>query len=551
MTAATGDVEELTPAQGRTVLNVEDGSQKNQQAGWGYWTKNNDTIGTPGVGLFDVNHATPALVTQIRLPNIGMVPTPSVEGAFNLVSPPAFLQLQDTTDPLGTQVTFLVTDVVDISGIWADYVVVAIAVQGTNWSANPYSVNWTTKVDAGSHVRRDVSNTADGVQLLQRAASPQTPVATKAHIWVKNEDPSELFITDDAGRNQNVSWWMNNLSSHMAHYGIWLNLQQTAVPFSGTIAGDLSIEYNDNADKFYCTYFESAGSDGYAYDSDNGINWSSLKIFDTGTSVGDMSQAASDGTHFGIACDQTFYRSTDLTVANTVAYGTFSTIGNEATGLIYDHTNSLWVVCGNTGTQGYIETSPTGVTGTWTLRKTLATGHMAKAMDWDPVSGRAVVVCGSTSLNTYYSTNKTSWTQDTTGNPSIGCSNIWFSKQHDCFFAGDSSQNMHMTRDNNGGTWFTISGMDASHVWRSDDFMCFTGGGSVATIYQMGATGRVETNQTMTKTISGYIDDYNFQPILNTATQRCRIRGGKGVIAWPSYSNNKLMYARYAPPPLT
>ena len=231
VTAATGDVEELTPAQGRTVLNVEDGSQKNQQAGWGYWTKNNDTIGTPGVGLFDVNHATPALVTQIRLPNIGMVPTPSVEGAFNLVSPPAFLQLQDTTDPLGTQVTFLVTDVVDISGIWADYVVVAIAVQGTNWSANPYSVNWTTKVDAGSHVRRDVSNTADGVQLLQRAASPQTPVATKAHIWMKNEDPSELFFTDDAGRNQNVSWWMNNLSSHMAHYRIWIFRQPRPIQF--------------------------------------------------------------------------------------------------------------------------------------------------------------------------------------------------------------------------------------------------------------------------------------------------------------------------------
>jgi hypothetical protein len=548
-TAATGDVEALTPAEAAAVLNIEVGAQTNQQVGFGEWTHGNNSLGATTTGTFDVNNATVLAVTVIRFPVFPIAPGISLVRGLTDLSGPGFLQLQDNTDPLGTQVTFLVSSVTNIVDLWVDFTGVVLQNQGTNWGANPYTFNWTPQVDASSHVRRDVSNTADGVSLYFQGSDPiGAPTATKGHIWNLAEAPNELFFSDDDGRNQNVSWWMNNLASHVGHYGIWLNLEQKTSPFEQYPTGDLSIEYNDNADKFYCTYVDGS-NDVNAYDSDDGITWSAKKEVDPGTTIGDVSQAASDGIHFGIGADNTFYRSTDLTVANTVAYGTFANITGGCTGLIYDHTLGLWVACGDNGVTGYIETSPTG--STWTLRRTLVATHLPKAMDWDPVGGRAVVVCGSTSLNTYWSDNKTTWTQDTSNNPSIGLGNIWWSKQHGCFFGGDSSQNMHMSTSNTGGTWSTISGMDASHVWRSDDFMCFTGGGALATIYQMGAKGTLVANSTMTKTLSGYIDDYNFQPILNTATQRARIRGGKGVIAWPSYSNNKLMYARYAPPPLT
>ena len=547
-TAGTGDVEALTPTQAASILNIEVGAQTNHQVGFGEWTKGNNVLGATTTGTFDVNNATVVAVTQIRFPVAPIAPGLTLIGGLTELSGPGFLQLQDNTDPLGTQVTFLVSSVNNISDLWVDFLGTVSVAHGTNWSANPYTFNWTPKVDATTHVRRDASNTADGVSLLERTASPQTAAATKAHIWVKNEAPDELFVTDDDGRNQNVSWWMNNLASHMAHYGIWLNLEQTASPFADTISGDLSIEYNDNADKFYCTYVDAA-NDVNAYDSDDGITWSAKKEVDPSTTIGDVSQPASDGTHFAIGADNTFYRSTDLTVANTVSYGTFANITGGCTGLIYDDTLSLWVACGDNGTTGYIETSPTG--STWTLRRTLVATHLPKAMDWDPVGGRAVVVCGSTTLNTYWSDNKTTWTRDTTNNPTIGLTNIWWSKQHDCFLAADGNSNMWFSTNSSGGTWFVVSGIDAAHVWRSDDFMCFTAGGATATIYQLGAKNVITGSDEMSRTLSGYIESTGFQPIENTATERCRIRGGKGVIVWPSFSNNLLMYARYAPPPLT
>lgn len=542
-TSGTGNVEALTAAQARSVLNIEDGAETNEQAGFGYWKKNANTIGAPTIGQFDVNNATPALVTQIRFAHQPEAPGPTVTDGITKLSDPGFLQLQDVTDPLGTQVTFIVTEVIDISGIWVDYVGTVGSVHGTNWSANSYSFNWTTKVDASSHVRRDVSNTADGVSFAERAASPQTATATKAHIWVKNEAPDELFFTDDADRNQNISWWVKNLATSMGHINLVLNGEVKTSPFAETVSGDLSIEYNDLADKFYCTYVDGA-NDVNAYDSDDGITWSAKKEVDPSTTIGDVSQPASDGTHFAIGADTTFYRSTDLTVANTVAFGTFANITGGCTGLIYDDTNSLWVACGDNGTTGYIETSPTGAT--WTLRRTLAATHLPKAMDWDPVSGRAIVVCGSTTTNTYYSTNKTSWTQDTTGNPTNGMTNVWWSKEHDCFFGVDSSGNLYASINNAGGTWFD-TGLTGQHVYRCDDFFCTTAGGATGVTYRVGVTNKLSGQDSIARAFTGYITD-PWQPLLNSDVQRTRIRGGKGVIAWPTFANGKLFYARYAPP---
>jgi hypothetical protein len=549
VTAATGNVEALTAAQGRTVLNVEDGAEVNKMVGLGAWDKRNDAVTTPPTGEFDVNNATISAVTSLRFTITGSANGgPNVVGGMDALATPGFLQLQDITDPLGTQVQFAVSNVVNTAGVYADMTVSWIRSAGVNWSANSYNVVYTTLAGDNFHLRLDAANDADGIELLERADHPNTPVATKGQLWLKDEAPNELFFTDDTGVDQNISWWMKNLSSITGGFAVCNNAEQKTSPFAATILGSLSVEYNELADKFYCTYIKTAaGGDCNAYDSDDGITWSSVKTVDASPAFPVCSQPASDGTYFAVGQDGTFNRSTDLTVANTVAYGTFANI-TKCTGLVYSTNDSLWIACGSNGTTtGYIESSPTGLT--WTLRRTLVATHVPFSMDHDPVGGWYNVGCGTSTANTYYSTNGTSWTQDSSNNPTNGLVSVMWYRKNDCFLGTDSVGNLYASTGNSGLTWFD-TGLTGGYILRTDDDFCIVGNaGGTSSFYGLGLTTQTSATDAITRNHSGYMHQYMepFQLSYGT-TGGGRYKGGKGVIAWPTNATtSRLNYARYAP----
>lgn len=548
VTAATGNVEVLTAAQGRTVLNVEDGSEVNKMVGFGAFDKRNDTIGTPGIGTFDVNSATISSITTIRIAAFGSANGgPSVIGGIDELATPGFLQLQDVTDPLGTQVQFSVTNAVNAAGAWADLTVAWVRTTGTNWSANSYNVVYTSLAGDNYHLRLDAGNHADGIELLERADHPNAPVGSRGQLWLKNETPNELFFTDDTGLDQNISWWMTRLASITGGFSVCNNAEQKSSPFAATIAGWLSVEYNELADKFYCTYVTSGEpGDCNAYDSDDGITWSSLKTVDASAIYGACSQPASDGTYFAVGCDNTFYRSTNLLVTNTVAYGTFANIV-KCTGLVYSTNDSLWIACGTNGsTTGYIESSPNGTT--WTLRRTMVATHTPSSIDHDPVGGYYIVGCGASINDTYYSTNGTSWTQDTTNNPASGLTNVMWYRRNDCFLGTDTAGNLYASTDNTGTAWFD-TGLTGGYIMMADDDFCIVGNaGGDSSFYGLGATNQVIGADAITRNHSGYMHQ-GFEPfqVSYGSSRGGRYKGGKGVIGWPTNANGKYLYARYAP----
>lgn len=545
VTAATGNVEVLTPAQGRTILNVEDGAEVNTMVGLGAWDKRNDAIGTPGAGQFDVNNATISSITTIRFLATGSAGGgPSVVGGLDELATPGFLQLQDVTDPLGTQVQFAVTNVVNTAGVYADMTVSHLRSAGTNWSANSYNVVYTTLAGDVYHLRLDAGNDADGIELLERADHPNTPVATKGQLWLKNEAPNELFFTDDTGVDQNISWWMKKLPSIAGGFAVCNNPEQKSSPFASTISSYLSVEYNELADKFFASYYRTA-DDILAYDSADGIIWSASKTVKSAVTYNSCSQPASDGTYFGIGVDGSFYRSTDLTVANTVSYGTFANIV-KCTGLVYSTNDSLWIACGTNGTTtGYIESSPNGLT--WTLRRTLVATHVPFSIDHDPVGGYYIVGCGTSTSNTYYSTNGTSWVQDSSSNPLNGLVNVWWYKKNDCFLGTDSVGNLYASTTSTGSTWFDI-GLTGGYVMMTDDFCLLGNGATDSTFYGLGLTRAGSGSDEITRNHSGYMHQ-GFEPFeLSYGTTRGgRYKGGKGVIGWPTNANGKFLYARYKP----
>lgn len=548
VTAATGNVEVLTAAQGRTLLNVEDGAEVNKMVGLGAFDKRNDTIGTPPTGEFDVNNATISSITSIRITATGSADGgPSVIGGLDEIATPGFLQFQDITDPLGTQVQFTVTDAVNTAGVYADLTVVWKRTQGTNWSANSYNLVYTSLAGDNYHLRLDAGNDADGIELLERADHPNTPTSTKGQLWLKNEAPNELFFTDDTGVDQNISWWMKNLASITGGFSVCNNAEQQSSPFAATISGWLSVEYNELADKFYCTYVTSGEpGDCNAYDSDDGITWSSLETVDASATYAACSQPASDGTYFAVGCDNTFYRSTDLTVANTVAYGTFANIV-KCTGLVYSTNDNLWIACGTNGsTTGYIESSSNGLT--WTLRRTLVATHTPFCIDHDPVGGYYIVGCGTSVNDTYYSTNGTSWTQDTSNNPTNGLTNVMWYRKNNCFLGTDSTGNLYASTDNTGTAWFD-TGLTGGYIMMVDDDFCLIGNASGdSSFYGLGATNQVVGADAITRNHSGYMHE-GFEPfqVSYGSSRGGRYKGGKGVIGWPTNANGKYLYARYAP----
>lgn len=111
----------------------------------GEWAKGDDTIGSAASGEFDVNNATIASITTIRVNALNPATGASVFDVLPNLPQSGYIYLQDVTDPGGTSVIFEVTAVAPNASTYADFTVVHKVTLGTNWSANNYSLIWVPK----------------------------------------------------------------------------------------------------------------------------------------------------------------------------------------------------------------------------------------------------------------------------------------------------------------------------------------------------------------------------------------------------------------------
>ena len=119
----------------------------------------------------------------------------------------------------------------------------------------------------------------------------------------------------------------------------------------------LHIEYLPLADKWYGTSVNSVSGNVYIFDSADGVTWSGAKLvgIEAAKTGGNTSKVITNGTYIAIAIDNTFYYSTDLTVATLPLSATFNTI-DEVSDIGYLNAG-VWVAAGrdNGTVKGRIE----------------------------------------------------------------------------------------------------------------------------------------------------------------------------------------------------
>lgn len=531
---------------GAKLDGITAGAQKNSSIEMGEWLFGGDTLGFTSPGEFETDNATVASVTSIRF-NANSQVGAYILGAAQRFPQSGILLLQDATTPATVQVWFEYSTLTYSAGIYPQFDGTVVATQGANWSGNNYSVQLLPAENL-NYLLKDASREADGIQLLERAAVPNAAVAGRAHLWAKNTTPNELIYSSDVtGDDQNVSWAVNNLVRLAGGFAVGAAVSTSATPFTyATVAGDFSIGYDRLAKRWYCTYIDTAsGTRAVGYDSADGLSWSTQKAIDPGTTLGDMSQYASDGTYVAVGVDGTFYRSTDLTMANMVAFGSFTSITGGCTGLVYDDTHSLWLACGDNGTNGYIESSPDGTT--WTVRETM-TGILPKSMAHNYAQGYTAVTCGASSTNIYYSTSGTTFSIYNTTVPTTGLVQIYWCQgvgQFGAFMGIEANTNVWHADYRPYVSWHDTA-IDAYSVYNTPELTVVGDGSGNETLYRIYDVAQGLDNAA-TMVHHGYLRQ-NMRPIVKSFDAgHARIEGGNGRIVWPRFGNGRLMVANYGP----
>jgi hypothetical protein len=300
--------------------------------------------------------------------------------------------------------------------------------------------------------------------------------------------------------------------------------------------------------------------------SDGGYTWETAHEVDTSITTGDLAQPCTNGTNLGVAADGDFYMSTDLTSANLP--GSFTGhAGNitGSTGLVWHIGSQLWIMCGDNQINGYIYSSPDGIT--WTNRTPVGmTGTIwPKSMDiahpgYGGYNGveRIWIVCGSTSTNLYYSDDGTTWLQDSTVVPTTGLNHIVFCPSvstnsssfgaglQGCWLGMDATDNLWMSNGYGAGNWYD-SGTSADWIWKTDDWAGYGTASATATnLYQFVA---------VTDTGDGFIRGRHCGVLWNKAlpmmrssstVNKARFTWGNGVILFDR-EDGELMIGRYGP----
>jgi hypothetical protein len=420
-----------------------------------------------------------------------------------------------------------------------------------------------------------------GVTITEGTDHPVAPAATKAQVWVKSDygvpttptgevkDGQALMVTTDTGLDINLSWLAANYKPRLGGY-LALGHLEEGVGFAGgtsKVLADASVSYCYDwlSNMWYQSWIDAGTLDAQVTSSDDGgYTWVTAKEVDTGINAGDLSPPCTNGTNLGIGADGRFFLSTTLSATNLPSAGApTGTAGtmNGSTGLVWSVQASLWVMCGDDGTDGLVYTSPDGIT--WTNRSPTAFASSVRPVSMDIAhvgfggyngTERIIMTCGTTSTSVFYSTNGgVTWGEDTIGVPTVGCEFVMWAPsignsttEPGCWMAlEDASGDLWLSDGVFGGAWQDTTAT-ANSVFRTEEWAGYLNNSTNATWYQL--TSNVpgfggHSNQTMGVTYS------NMRPMFvsRTATKNARYQWGNGVVMWDRVGDGELMIGRYGP----
>ena len=238
-------------------------------------------------------------------------------------------------------------------------------------------------------------------------------------------------VGEKADFNSSTNYILNNIAA-WSKFNYELNAAdiaynnieyENAENFGASALTASHMTFDALADKWYHSTSRASATE--LYDSATGADttWSVAKTSLPWTADHLITPLRSNGTFVGIAIDDGFHLSTDLTVASLpdVQTAAFTSI-DLVRDLIYDASEALWFAAGgNTaGTVGYIESSPDGTT--WTVELTAADVILSLSSD----NAGNGIASSETSTANYFTADMTGvWSLATTDPASALIQTVW------------------------------------------------------------------------------------------------------------------------------
>jgi hypothetical protein len=427
------------------------------------------------------------------------------------------------------------------------------------------------------------STVTPGVTIIEGTDHPVAPSATKAQLWVKSDyvvptgsphtkDGQVLMMTDDTGLDIEMSWLAANYKPRIGAALAFAHIEE-GVGFAGgvqsgpTVDSCISYIYDHLSNMWYKAFVDNTFADARITSSnDGGYTWVPLHTVDTSIAHGDLAQPCTNGTNLGVAADGAFYLSTSLSASDLPSAGAPTgspALMSGSTGLVWSEQSSLWVMCGDNATNGYIYTSPDGIT--WFNRTPAGmTTDMPVSMDIAHTgfggytnTERIILCCGANGTQLWFSTTGgITWTEDTSNVPSIGMETIMWAPS----IVGDSTLSVSMGAwigvDAGSNLWFSINNqgsywLDTTHsarcIYRTPEFAGWGNTSTNQTFYKFDAISDDTTRGVNYSSAGVLYQDQRAGASSNNALNRARYQWGNGVIMYDREGDFELQIGRYGP----
>ena len=421
-----------------------------------------------------------------------------------------------------------------------------------------------------------------GFTITEGTDHPTDPNAGRAQLWVKSDyqvpvgspqtkDGQVLMMTDDTGLDIEMSWLAANYKPRIGALLAFAHIEENATFAGGTAKAtadsNVYFIYDHLSNMWYQSWIDVGTGDAQTTSSDDGgYSWVTAKEVDTAINAGKLSPPCTNGTNLGIAADGYFYLSTSLSASDLPATGVpTGTIlaGAGHRGLVWSEQQSLWVTCSFSGGNGYIHTSPDGIT--WTNRTPVGmTTELPASMDiahsgWHGFTGteRIIISCGATGTMLWFSLDGgLTWTEDTSNVPSVGLETIMWcpsvvgvdtaTTNMGIWIGVDASSNLWYTTSNLGTTWLDTT-FSARCLFRTPEFCGWGNTSTNQTFYKFDAVTDATIRGVSYSTAGVLYANGRFMHSSNESTNRTRYQWGNGVIMFDRMGDGELMIGRYGP----
>jgi len=358
------------------------------------------------------------------------------------------------------------------------------------------------------------------------------------------------WIEGEAPAADHTNWLANGVGAHLdllqntlAPLIAYSNINWTTTePWSTTTPIRTKANYLSTFDRHYVVQKHNT-DDITAWDSADGITWSSAKLIDAASAA--TTQFVTDGTNLFIGVDDQVYRSTTSLVTDLTSFDFPPGVPLE---MVYDDTNSLFIICCDNGN---IYSSPDA--DTWTSRVT--TANSWRWMDHDPSTGTTVAQ-ETTTDDFHFTTNGTTWTTRT--GPSAYDNAIYSSAANSWVLrkASDGVTHIADTTSITAVSPALVSiDIECSAVIDAPEF-CFILSGVTSTTtvkegwYALKNKAQFNTNNSTLIYLGGcgnQFDVHSGATMINTSWFKC----GNGIIYWlydGVAGGDRLAYSQYGAP---